>query len=169
MSIDGNTANQDQTTRPRQPRREEPNIVFVDFQFYDPQPTAHAGEVVEPGMLIRATSSVEYMASVAESTAIAYLYREGDDMPVLNGTAQATARIVDPDPDIDSGVAEGAVTVQYEWEQLSFPQAGIYVYRVLVSGKAEDGGAVEGKGVTVGTLNAQDWAGGLEADTSFDE
>jgi D-serine deaminase-like pyridoxal phosphate-dependent protein len=134
-----NASNQDQTNGHRQARREEANIAFADFQFYDPHPSAQAGEVLEPGMLIRATSSVEYMTAVAESSAIAYLYREGDDMPVLNGTAQATASIVDPNLAIDSGVAEGTVTVQYEWEQLSIHQAGTYVYRVIISGKAEDG------------------------------
>lgn len=93
-------------------------------------------------MLVRATSSVEYAAAVAESSAVAYLYREGDDMPVMNGTAQATARIVDPDLDIDAGVAEGTVTVQYEWQQLCIYQPGTYIYRVLISGRAEDGDSV---------------------------
>ncbi|OIW32935.1 hypothetical protein CONLIGDRAFT_640103 [Coniochaeta ligniaria NRRL 30616] len=142
MSSDGDASGQDQTNGHQQPRREEANVVFADFQYYDPQPSARAGEVVEPGMLIRATSSVEYMAAVAESSAIAYLYREGDDMPVLNGTTQATARIVDPDPDIDAGVVEGTVTVQYEWQQLCIHQAGTYIYRIVISGKADDDEAV---------------------------
>jgi hypothetical protein len=142
MSSNEDASSQYQTNGHRRPRRVEANVVFADFQFYDPQASAHAGEAMEPGMLIRATSSVKYMAAVAESSAIAYLYRKGDDMPVLNGAAQATARIVYSDPDIDAGVAEGTVTVRYEWSQLCIHQAGTYRYRILISGKAEDDQAV---------------------------
>ncbi|KAB5517462.1 hypothetical protein GE09DRAFT_565770 [Coniochaeta sp. 2T2.1] len=131
----------------QEPRRETPNIVFADIQIYDPTPQSRAGEPLSPGLVIRATSTAEYAPAVAESSAIAYLYREGEEMPVVNGTAQATARIVDPDLDVDVGVVSGegeggTVMVQYEFEELVIYQAGTYCYRVLVSGKADEEGAV---------------------------
>ncbi|KAB5523086.1 hypothetical protein GE09DRAFT_491296 [Coniochaeta sp. 2T2.1] len=130
-----------------QPRRETPNIVFTDIQIYDPTPQSRAGELLSPGLVIRATSTAEYAPAAAESSALAYLYREGEEMPVANATAQATARIVDPDPDVDVGFVVaggqgGTVTVQYEFEELVIYQAGTYCYRVLVSGKADEEGAM---------------------------
>jgi hypothetical protein len=135
MEIDESMTNGDAAYR-----RLPPNPCFSDMMFFDPPYEFRAGQVMSPGMCIRATSTPEYADHVIMSSAVACLYRgaaPASDI-VGNTAVPAMADVVLPTPELDQNYGEYTVTVQFSWNHVVIRDPGIYYWAIYINGRIQN-------------------------------